>query len=109
MADERTRSWEKKNGGLGDGVRRHWRSAERVEQELVEEQLGLLGLRGQAVVQMMGEREEKVGGEMKRVDWTGTEEQEDWEVELLALELSFGGAAGQQELVEEECHRLTLH
>lgn len=81
MAYERTGSWEKKNGGLGEEVRRRWRSAEQVEEELVEEQQGLLGLGGQPAVPMMGEREERVLGEMKGVDWTGTEGQEGWEVE----------------------------
>lgn len=76
MADERKGSWEKKNGGLGDEVKRCWRSVEQVEEELGEEQQGLLGLGGQGVVQMMGERGEKVGGEMMRVDWTGTVGQE---------------------------------
>lgn len=98
-----------KNGGLGDEVRRHWRSAEQVEEELAEEQLSLLGLGGQAAGQMMGERGEKVGGEMKRVDWTGNEGQEGWEVESLVPELGFEGAGVQQELVEEECHKVTPH
>lgn len=109
MADERTRRWEKRNWGLGDEVKQHLRSVEQVEEELAGEQLGLLGLEGQVVVQMMGEREEKVGGERRRVDWRVSEGQEGWVVELLALELGFEGVAGQQELVEEECHRLTLH
>lgn len=56
---------------------------EQVEEELAEEQLGLLGLGGQPVVPMMGEREEWVLGEMKGVDWTRTERQEGWGVELL--------------------------
>lgn len=77
----RTGSWEKKNGGLGDEVRLRWRSAEQVEGELAEEQQGLgLGLGGQPVVQMMGEKVERVEEEMKGVDWTGTEGQEGWEV-----------------------------
>ncbi len=109
MADERTGSWEKKNGGLGDEVRRRWKSAAQVEEELAEEQQGLLGLGGQPVVQMMGERGERVGGEMKGVDWTGTEGQEGWEVELLGPESGSGGVGGQGELGEEECHRVTPH
>lgn len=52
VANERTGSWEKKNGGLGDEVRRRWRSVEEVEEELAEEQRGLLGLGVQPVVQM---------------------------------------------------------
>ena len=72
VADERTGSWEKKNGGLGDEERRHWRLVEQAEEEPAEEQQGLLGLRGQPVEQMKGEKGEKVGGEMKGVDLTGT-------------------------------------
>lgn len=52
VADERTGSWEKKNGGLGDEVRRRWWSVEWVQEELAEEQQDLLGLGGQLVVQM---------------------------------------------------------
>lgn len=37
-AYERAESWEKKNEGLGDGVRLRWRSVEQVEEVLVEEQ-----------------------------------------------------------------------
>lgn len=109
MADERTGSWEKKNGGLGDEVRWRWRSVEQVQEELGEEQQGLVGLEGQSVVQMTGERGERVEGEMKGVDWTGTEGQEGWEVELLVPELGSGGVGGQRELGEEECHRVTPH
>lgn len=109
MADERTGSWEKKNGGAGDEVRRHWTLVEQVEEELTEEQQGLLGLGGQPVVQMMGEGEERVLGEMKGVDWTGTEGQEGWEVELLGQGSGFGGAGGRWERREEECHRASPH
>lgn len=111
VADERTGSWEKKNGGLGDGVRWRWRSVEQVEVEveLAEEQWGLPGLEGQPGVQMMCEMGERVGGEMKRVDWTGTEGQEGWEVELLMPELGSGGAGGQRAQGEEECHRVIPH
>lgn len=109
MADERTGSWEKKNGGLGDEVKRRWRSAEQVEEELAEEQQGLLGLGGQLVAQMKGERGVRVGGEMKGVDWTGTEGQEGSEVELLGPELGSGCAGGQGELGAEECNRVTPH
>lgn len=38
------------------------------EEELVVEQQGLMGLWGLLVGQMMGERVEKVGGEMQKVD-----------------------------------------
>lgn len=38
VADERTGSWEKKNGELGDEVRQHWRLVGQVEEEPVEEQ-----------------------------------------------------------------------
>ena len=111
MADERTGSWEKKNGGLDDGVRRHWRSVEQVEVEveLAEEQWGLPGLGGQPGGQMMREMGERVGGEMMGVDWTGTEGQEGWEVELLVPELGSGGAGVQREQGEEECHRVIPH
>ncbi len=109
VADERTRSWEKKNGGLDDEVRLRWRSVEQVEEELVEEQQGLLGLGEQPVVQMKGEKEERVGGEMKGVDLTGIEGQVGWEVESLVPELGSGGAGGQRELGAEECHRVTPH
>ncbi|KAK9513997.1 hypothetical protein VZT92_027489 [Zoarces viviparus] len=109
VADERTGSWEKKNGGPGDEVRRHWTLVEQVEEELAEEQQGLLWLGGQPVVQMMGEREERVLGEMKGVDWTGTEGQEGWEVGLMGPESGSGGAGGQWELGEEECHRVPPH
>lgn len=56
MANERTESWEKRNVGLGDEVRWRWRLVERVAEEVVEEQLDLLGLGWQEVVQMLGER-----------------------------------------------------
>lgn len=109
MADERTGSWEKKNGGPGDEVRRRWRSAEQVEEELAEEPRGLLGLGGLPVVQMMGERGERVLREMKGVDWTGTEGQEGWEVEWLGPGSGSGCVGGQGELGGEECHRVTPH
>lgn len=108
-ADERTGSWEKRNGGLGDEVRRHWRLVEQVEEEQAEVQQGLLGLGVQPVVQMMGEKGERVEGVMQGVDWTETEGQEGWEVELPVPELDSGGVGGQQELGEEECHRVTPH
>lgn len=109
MADERTGRWGKRNGGLGDGVRRRWRSAEQAEEEPEEERRGLLGLAGQPEVQMMGERGEKVGGEMTGVDWTGTEGQEGWEVGLPVPESGSGGAGGQRAPGEEECHRGRPH
>lgn len=80
-----------------------------VEEELAEERQGLLGLGGQLVMQMMGERGERVLGEMKGVDWTGTEGQEGWVVELLGADSGSEGAGGQAELGEEECHRLKSH
>lgn len=83
-----------------------WRSADRVEVELVK---GQPGLGGQEVVPTMGERGEMVGGEMKRVDLRGTAGQEGWEVELLAPELGSEGVGGRQELVEAECHRGIPH
>lgn len=107
VADERTGSWEKKNVGLGDEVRQRWRSAVQVEEELAEEQRDLKELGGQPVVQMQGERGARVGGEMKEVDWTGTEGQEHWEVELPGPGLDLGDVEGQGELGEAECHRLT--
>lgn len=76
-----------------------------MQKELVGGQLGLLGLGEQVGVQLMGERGGKVEGEMKKVDLS--EGQEGWEVELLVPELDFGGVEGQQDLVGEECHRVT--
>lgn len=72
VANERTESWEKKNGGQGDELRQRWKSADQAEEVLEAEQKGLPGLRGQSVEQMKGERGVKVGGEMKEVDWTRT-------------------------------------
>lgn len=109
MADERTGSWEKKNGGLGDEVRRCWRSVERVEEELAEEQQGLPGLVGQLVAQMKGERGVRLGGEMKGVDWTGIEGLAGSEVELLGPDLGSGCVGGRGELGAEECNRVTPH
>lgn len=82
---------------------------EQVEEEQAEVQQGLLGLGVQPVVQMMGEKGERVEGVMQGVDWTETEGQEGWEVELPVPELDSGGVGGQQELGEEECHRVTPH
>lgn len=109
MADERTGSWEKKNGGLGDEARRRWRSAEQVEEELGVERKGLRGLGGLQVVQMKSERGVRMGGEMKGVDWTGTVGQEGWEVELPEPGRGSGGVEGQEEPGEEGCHRATPH
>lgn len=109
VADERTRSWGKKNGGLGDEGKWCWRSAEQVEVELAEERWGLPGLGVQPVEQMKGEREVRVQGQMKGVDWTGTVEQEGWEVELLGPVWGSGGAGVQVELGEAGCHRVTPH
>ena len=83
-----------------------------MEEELAEEQKGLLGLPGlggQRVVQMKGEKGVRVGGAMKGVDWTRTEGQEGWEVELLGPGSGSGGVEGQRELGEEEYHRVTPH
>lgn len=109
VLDERARSWEMKNGALGDeGRKQGWRTGEQVEEELAEEQRDLLGLGGQPLVQMQGEREVKEGGEWKEVGWRGTVGQEGWEVELRGRGLGSGGVVDQGEL-GEGCHRVTPH
>lgn len=58
---------------------------------------------------MKGERGERVGEERKEVDLTRTEGQEGWAVEILGPGLGSGVVVGQEELGEEEYHRVTLH
>lgn len=112
MEDGRRGSWEKKNEGLGDEVMWRWRLVGQVGEEealVVVEQQGLMGLWGLLVEQMMGEKVERVGGEMQEVDLTEAGGQEGWEVELQEPKLDSEGVGDQVVLEEEECHRVQPH